>query len=134
MTGESVFKVMVGQQAEYTFTVTDPGDTFIVGLLEGLPVSSNLINKGDGVFVFIWTLRQPTNMSLTFFARDSLNASSTLSPRVEVCACANEGECTLDGLLSTDDTTVIMNCLCTEGWYMCTTHLYLFISLHAFIY
>ena len=115
MTGENLFTVTVGQQAEYTFTVTDAKNTFVVGVLGGLPISSELINQGDGVFTFSWTLQQPTNMSLTFFARDSLNASSTLSPRVEVCACANGGECTLDGLLSTDYSTVIMNCLCTEG-------------------
>ena len=106
---------MVGQQAQYTFGVIDLGDDFVVGVLGELPVSSELINKGEGVFNFLWTLQQPTNMSLTFFARDSLNASSTLSPRVEVCACTNGGECTLDGVLSTDDSTVIMNCLCTEG-------------------
>ena len=115
ITGESVFRVTVGQQTQYTFTVTDPGDTFIVGVIGGLPISSELINQGEGVVAFVWALQQPTNMSLTFFARDSLNASSTLSPRLEVCACANGGECTLDGVLSTDDNTVIMNCLCTEG-------------------
>ena len=120
---------MVGEQAQYTFTVTDPGDTFIVGVLGGLPISSDLINKGEGMFSFLWALQQPTNISLAFFARDSLNASSNLNPRVEVCACANGGECTLDGLLSTDDNTVIMNCLCTEGWHICHSCLCSLISL-----
>ena len=115
MTGERVLRLTVGQEAQYTFTVTDPGDTFIVGVLGGLPVFSDLIDNEDGLFTFVWTVQQPTNISLNFFARDSLNASSTLSPRVEVCACANGGECTLDGLLSTDDSSVIMNCLCNEG-------------------
>ena len=125
MTGGSVLRVTVGQQAQYTFTVTDPGDTFTVGVLGGLPINSDLIRQGEGVFTFLWTLQQPTNISLTFFARDSFNASSTLSPRVEVCACANGGECTLEGLLSTDDTTVIMNCICTEGYHIHQSFIYL---------
>ena len=60
--------VTVGQQAQYTFTVTDAESTFVAGVLGGLPISSELINQGDGVFIFL-TLQQPTNMSLTFFAR-----------------------------------------------------------------
>ena len=51
---------MVEQQGRYTFTVPDPGDTFIVGIAGELLISSDLINKEEGVFAFHWALQQPT--------------------------------------------------------------------------
>ena len=102
----------------YQFSVMDDKDNdddLLVGFGGDLPMSSALINKSDGVFEFQLTVQKLPNLSLTFFAKDSLNASSTLSPRLEICACANGGECTLEGLLNTDATTEIMNCMCSPG-------------------
>lgn len=116
MVGESVFHITVGHLSVYEFYVVDSdGDDFSVGVVGDPLMSSFLINKSDGVFEFRLTLRELTDLSLTFFAMDSLNASSTLSPRLEVCACANGGECSLEGLLNTDAATEVMNCICPPG-------------------
>ena len=99
----------------YKFWVLDDGDDFSVGIVGDLPVPYELIEKSNGVFELQLTLQRLADISLSLFAKDSLNASSVLSPRLEVCACANGGECSLKGLLSTDETTVIMNCICPPG-------------------
>ena len=111
-----MFHITIGHLSVYEFfVVDDDGGDFSVGIIGDLPVSSALINKSDGAFEFQLTLHKLTDLSLTFFALDSLNTSSTLSPRLEVCACANGGECSLEGLLNTDATTVVMNCICPPG-------------------
>ena len=55
-----------------------------------------------------------------FSAIDSLEAAVTFSPRLELCACQNEGNCTLDGVIS--DTVTIMNCICPPGNQSCDCH------------
>ena len=40
-----------------------------------------------------------------------------LEPTVEICACANGGSCTRNGLI-TSNLTIIMNCQCTEGMHI----------------
>lgn len=116
MVGESVFDITVDQLSVYEFYVVDSdGDNFSVGIVDDPLMSSSLIKKSDGVFEFQLTLREPTDLSLTFIATDSFNGSSTLSPRLEVCACANGGECSLEGLLNTDAATQVMNCICPPG-------------------
>ena len=35
--------------------------------------------------------------------------------KVVICACLNDGNCTLDGVLSSGESTVIMNCECLQG-------------------
>ena len=81
----------------------------------GLPENSFLEETDDeGVFDFRWTLEEITAEPLVFVANDSRGASSLFVPTVEVCACVNGGNCTLDGLL-TSDATVVMNCVCSDG-------------------
>lgn len=81
----------------------------------GLPENSFLEETDDeGVFDFRWTLEEITTEPLVFVANDSRGASSLFVPTVEVCACVNGGNCTLDGLL-TSDATVVMNCVCSDG-------------------
>ena len=42
------------------------------------------------------------NISLTFYATDTLNASSLLNVQVQQCACHNSGNCTLLGAVISD--------------------------------
>lgn len=98
----------------YTITVNDPGDDFTLSVLGGLPPNSVLDYIGGGEYAFRWNLQEVTTKPLTFVANDSKGASSTFVPIVEVCACANGGNCTRDGLLSSN-ATVVLNCVCREG-------------------
>ena len=91
----------------------DPGDNVTLNVQGQLP-SSGLEELGDGEFIFHWSLREPTTEPLVFVATDSSGASSSFIPRVEVCACVNGGNCTLDGILTTNS-TIIMTCQCPQG-------------------
>ena len=108
------FKVTLGQESIYNIAVNDPGDEVILTVLGGLPANSILEDKGSGEYVFHWNLQEVTTKPLVFVANDSKGASSTFIPIVEVCACANGGNCTREGLLSNNATTVL-NCMCSEG-------------------
>ena len=99
----------------YSFTVQDPGDNITVGVVGGLPSNALLVDNGEGHYSLHWIPSEAPNKTLTLLAADSLGASSTLTPSVHVCACMNEGNCTLEGLPSSDASTVIMNCDCTRG-------------------
>lgn len=104
----------VGQEAEFTLTVEDPGDEVTLTVLGGPPPNAVLQDVGRGEHVLRWTLQTVTTAPLTFLANDSRGASSTHVPSVEICACANGGTCTREGLLATNATTTL-NCVCPEG-------------------
>ena len=112
-TDVNTFKVTTGTESVYSLIVSDPGDNFTLSV-QG-PVQDYSLNfVGDGTYVFHWNLSEPTFEPLVFIATDSGGASSSLIPTVEVCACANGGNCTLDGLL-TGNSTVILKCQCPQG-------------------
>ena len=96
--------------------VEDSGDTFSLNVQGGLPDSSVLEEFSEGMFAFRWIPQEVTTQPLVFVAGDSRNASRAFTPRVEICACLNGGNCTLDGLL-TNNATIIMNCQCSQGDY-----------------
>ena len=118
MTGDEIFSVTLGQESVYTFTVVDQGD-FTVGVVEGLPQGATLEDNGGGEYTFRWTLVNTTIINpLGFQAIDGEGAASLLSPQLDMCLCANGGECTLDGVLNTALPVVIMNCYCPGGQYV----------------
>ena len=95
-------------------TVVDPGDEFSLTVTGGLPQNSVLEEIANGTFEFKWTLQEITYEALVFVANDSRGAAALFTPTIEICACVNGGNCTLDGLI-TNNATVLMNCECTEG-------------------
>lgn len=112
MTGPSVLEITVGMNASYTFTVVDD-DSFTVGLVN-TPAGSQILPSGQ-TYTFQWTVSDIDDViPLTFYARDSLDATTILSPTVEVCACQNNGECTSDGAVTMDNVATL-NCLCSQG-------------------
>ena len=128
MNGSNIFRVDTREASVYSFTVTDDGDGFTVAVQGGMPDGSTL-EQESGNYTFTWTQLEPDNTSLVFVANDSLGAASTLSPRVEVCACQNRGNCTLDGILGMESNTVIMECECPEGMRYKVTGPYLYCAM-----
>ena len=115
ISADATFRVNLGQESTFTLYIEDPGDEFTLSVRGGLPENSFLEETDDeGVFDFRWTLEEITTEPLVFVANDSRGASSLFVPTVEVCACVNGGNYTLDGLL-TSDATVVMNCVCSDG-------------------
>lgn len=117
ITGSGIFRVNLRQQSVYTVQVIDPGDNFTVTILGGLPSNSLLERGSDEEYTFYWNLQEMTNVPLVFVANDTRGASSTHTPIVEVCACANDGVCVVDGIITTNF-TVTMSCICSEGIYI----------------
>lgn len=109
-----MFRITVGQESAFSIIVMDTGDNFTLTVLGGLPQNSDLEDKGEGEYIFRWNLQEVTTKPLVFAANDSRGASSTFIPIVEVCACVNGGNCTQEGLLSSN-ATVVLNCMCPEG-------------------
>ena len=106
----------VGEPSAYQFSVIDDRDSYDVGVVGGIPSGSNLTND-QGIYIFTWILQQIQNISLTFYAVDSLNATAQLSIPVLICACQNGGNCTLNGLIDVGIKSVVMMCECSKGVY-----------------
>lgn len=104
----------LGDELVYNLTVIDPGDEVTVSVLGGLPRGSIFEESEENEYVFRWTLDEVTTDPLIFIANDSLGASSTFAPIIHICACVNNGNCSLNGPV-TGSTTIIMNCDCNEG-------------------
>ena len=109
-----ILRVTIGEEATLRLTVTDPGDEFNFIIQGEFPDNPILEKISEEEFVFRWTPQGITNMPLTFVANDSSGASSDFTPTVEICACVNGGNCTLDGVL-TSNITIVMGCQCTQG-------------------
>ena len=111
---DSVFRVNIGEESIYSLSVSDPdGDNFTLTPMNELPDDPKLEQTGEE-YLFVWTLLEITNVTLTFVVTDSKGAATLLSPTVELCACVNDGNCTRDGLL-VNSPTIVMNCRCSEG-------------------
>ncbi len=95
--------------------VEDSADNFTVVVQGGLPDNSVLEKLSEGKYVFQWTMNKIVAEPLKFLANDSKGAASILAVTLEICACANGGNCTLDGLLSSNNEVIILNCLCMKG-------------------
>ena len=119
LNGSTAFRVTTGQSALYSFTATDSGSVTVVPAVQGLASNIYTFSTDNNTYSFSLTLMEPTNISVSFIATDDMNAVSTISPRVEICACQNEGVCTLDGILAADTSSVDMRCECPEGKLLC---------------
>ena len=83
-------------------------------MVGGIPYDAKLIGL-KGAYTFNLTTSKMENISLTFFAVDSLNATSILSVQLQICACRNGGNCTLIGLSNRDAQSIVMKCDCPKG-------------------
>ena len=118
ITGKDSFTVMVGQNNVFNFTVEDIDSNITVGLVRGLPTGASIVSNGGSQYSVHYRPTVVTNNeTLTIIATDPHSASSTITPRLYLCACANGGSCTLEGLPSSDAKAVIMNCDCSQGNY-----------------
>lgn len=104
----------VGEENIYTFTVTD-NNTFSVSIDGGIPQGGLLSDDSEGEYTFRWTPETVPNRILSFLAEDELNASTIHSPVLHVCACFNGGECSLEGISSTNELLINLTCTCAEG-------------------
>ena len=116
LAGDSTFRVNVGQEAVYNFTVKDNSSNFTVTAMAVVDTGSvSLTNDGNGNYSFKLLIYEPQSFNLSFVAEDSMGATASLNPIVEVCGCKNGGKCTLQGLLQIEISTIIMNCECSKG-------------------
>ena len=107
----------IGQLAIYTFTVTDESGSAEVKVQGELTPNTSTLAQNGNTYFFSWKVVEIKDYSLTFVAVDSMNVVSTLSPRVEICACQNNGVCTLEGILGTMGNVIDMECECPPGMY-----------------
>ena len=104
----------VGEVSTYTFTVADENGVGVT--VQGPPPSvSYSLTPNDDTYTFSWTVVEVIDFSIMFVAVDSMDAVSILSPLIEICACQNNGSCTRDGVLNTDENIIDMQCECTPG-------------------
>ena len=113
--GADIFKVTVGTENIYTFSVKDADDNFTVTIVGGAPNGGQLVHNGEGMYSLHWMVSTIPASSVTFRAEDARGAVVLLSPLLHVCSCFNGGTCTLDGVIRSADSLINMACFCTEG-------------------
>lgn len=104
----------VGVESIYSFVVTDFSN-FTVTIEGGSPQDGLLLDVGQGRYSFSWTPASTPTQNLSFIAQDSVGAVTIHSPILQVCTCFNGGQCTVDGVQSTDLLVRNLTCICTEG-------------------
>ena len=113
--GPDTFLATVGELSEYTFNVTDDDNFTLSVAMAG--VSTELIDTMvNGVFIFRITLpAADSGFTLDITATDDEGASSLFSPQVQICACLNGGNCTIDGILNPTADPLLLRCICPLG-------------------
>ena len=121
----------VGVASIYSFSVT--GSVNVAVVINGqstLPPNTNFTDDGD-TFTLTWS---PADISeefnLTIIATAEQSAVSTFVPRVQLCGCLNDGNCTDDGVLNLATPFVVLNCECPAGSLLKYTMLSIVIVLH----
>ena len=107
--------ITTGQPSTYQFIANDT-DKFSLRVVGNL--SGTLMEDENGMYTYTVNQSSVSNSTVSFAARDTLNASSLLNPQVYMCACEN-GNCTLDGVLNRNSDPLVMNCICHQGTYYC---------------
>ena len=115
ITGPGTFEIFLGRESVYNFTVSDEGDTFTLTVDVSAPDESLVVDEGNGMYSFHWSVKDIANLSLTIIGTDSAGVSSQLIPQLLVCGCRNGGECTLNGVLDLIAPVVVLACICPEG-------------------
>lgn len=93
--------------APFTFN----GSIFLRNMF-GLTTEQELWNTFVYI-VFLYSL-QVESIEVTFFATDSMDVTSVLTPFVEICGCVNDGNCTFN-VPDPDTSPLIMACDCPPG-------------------
>ena len=128
-----MFVATIGTNSAYTFTITGSvvdvnviinGQNFVINEENvvinsqnspNLPPNTNLNRNGD-IFTLTWS---PTDISekinVSIIANGKRDTTSSFNPRVQLCGCANGGNCTEAGILDLEVSFVLLNCDCPEG-------------------
>ena len=114
ISADARLRVNLEEEFTYSLTVVDPGDNFTLTVLGELANQAQFEKIDDEQYSLKLNLKTLTNDALVLVANDSKGASTTFIPILEICACVNGGQCTTEGVL-TSNTTIIMKCLCDEG-------------------
>lgn len=122
ITGPTMLRLNLNTMASLQFNITDDKNMFNITIIGGLPDGANLmptIRESYTEYLFSWTITSMVTRSLMFEARDELNASAVLSVQLQICACRNSSDCTIEGIVDTAVENVQLNCECSEGMCVC---------------
>ena len=93
-----------------------------ISIVNDLPNNAYLFNNGSGLYTLRWLIDLPTadlpnfNRTLSIVATDNLNATTLLTPQIQICACDPQGgNCTLEGLIDVMSNPLTLNCECGLG-------------------
>jgi len=117
ITAPMMFMATDGTSSTYSFMVTGSlsVDIMINGIFN-LPANIDFTNTSDVIYELTWTPQNNTEEnSITIVARGSGNTSSLFSPRVQLCACMNDGNCTEAGILNLEQPFILLGCECPPG-------------------
>ena len=106
-----MFTITIGQPSIYQFVATDTNN-FAITVMGGI---GELTQDGNAYSLTVHENDTSLNTTVSFLARDILNASSLLDPQVLICGCQNGGNCTMEGIIGRDADPLIMDCICDEG-------------------
>lgn len=113
LSGLTTFRVIVGSTSSYIFTAVDTDD--VVVTIEGPPASHYTLIQNGNSYTLNFLVSSVFTYETMIVAMDTMDVASTLNPRVEICACQNGGNCTLDGIITQTSNVVDMLCMCTSG-------------------
>lgn len=111
-----IFLATVGMDSIYEFAVT--GSMNVTAVINGqssIPPNTTLTESRD-TFTLTW---KPVDINevfnLTIIATAEQSARSMFVPRVQLCGCLNDGNCTEAGVLNLQLPFVVLNCECPAG-------------------
>lgn len=104
----------VGQRITFVVTADSPqGYGMTYSIFGNLPMNYSFSNgTADGTFV--WNVESANPISLTFIATDARGRSSSVTPKINVCNCASNGQCMWDAAIGSGFTLV--PCSCSAGY------------------
>lgn len=115
----ATFVITVGMSSIYSFTVTTESTNLNVTSFVNDESYNNITRNGDTFTLTYNTFDRNEEINLTIIATTEQDARSMVVPRVQLCGCMNNGNCTVDGVPNIESPFVVLNCECPAGilWF-----------------
>ncbi|CAH1247820.1 SCUBE3 [Branchiostoma lanceolatum] len=103
----------VNQEYNVTLNATDDKDKTVTFTLTG---NGTMERTGNLTASFSWLPTSVEKAYVEFIVTDSTGAASSITPKITICGCQNNGTCEFDRIISRDNGFAMAPCICVPGF------------------
>ncbi|XP_076810619.1 uncharacterized protein LOC143453252 isoform X4 [Clavelina lepadiformis] len=110
--------VTLNEEFTFHFKATDPDNHTVTYSLGGKIVNDSAASLNATTGLFTWKPLSTDVTSITIYATDSTNLTSSVGVTIRLCACANNGTCSFANFAVADNSNrfYVGSCMCPDAY------------------